>query len=411
MRIKTALIKLLHLKSWKDLGRLPRPLWFLSFAALINRMGTMAVPFLVLYLTQQEKLSAERAAFALALYGAGAMLGSLFSGWLCDRWHPLRVMQSSLLMSSIFLLSFPSVHGHALIYAVTFVWGLVTESYRPASMVLVSDIAPAPQRKQAFVLYRLAINLGMSIGPAIGGFLAEVSFRSIFVVDGIFTFGTFLIMIFGMRETAAKKTAATSSEEKSRRNGFVTALSDLRYMAFLAGVTFIGIVFFQHESSMPLFMVNDLRLLPSVYGMMFTINAAMIVFLEVPVNAATEHWSYRKTLIVGAMLFAIGNGALLFVSSGLGVALTVAIWTVGEMIFFPSSAAYISEMAPSRNRGQYMALFNLSFSFASMFGRWAGTLVLVQLGANALWIGVFLLGCIASAIFARTQAARTASSG
>ena len=118
--------------------------------------------------------------------------------------------------------------------------------------------------------------------------------------------------------------------------GPATIFHDRLFLIFLVGVFVVGIVFFQHESALPLYLVQYLSLSPAFYGMLFTINTLLIVALEVPLNTATAHWSNTRLLVIGSMLFAIGFGALAVIASPAGVIATVVVWTFGEMLLFPS---------------------------------------------------------------------------
>jgi MFS family permease len=169
---------------WRGLGALPRKIWIHFAATLVNRLGTMAIPFLVLYLTQDVGFTAVRAGLILSLYGAGSLVVSPFLGRLADRVGHVRMMKASLLSSGLVMLAYPLARTPGAIAAVTIALAVTAEAFRPASLSVLTDIAPPDQRKAAFAVNRLAINLGMSIGPAVGGYLAEISFPAIFRVDG-----------------------------------------------------------------------------------------------------------------------------------------------------------------------------------------------------------------------------------
>jgi MFS family permease len=80
------------------------------------------------------------------------------------------------------------------------------------------------------------------------------------------------------------------------------------------------------------------------------------------------------------------------------VAATVVIWTFGEMILFPSSSAYVADLAPAEKRGVYMGLYVMTFSIAFMIGPWVGVAILERFGATALWGGALVCGCLAALI-------------
>ena len=171
------------LKYWKDLRHLPRPVWVVAGSQLVNRAGSMVLTFLVLYLTRDRGFSPEHAGFILFLYGAGSIVSAPIAGRLADRFGAVPLMRVSLFLSGAMLLVYPFARTPPSIAAVTIVLAMLTEAFRPAAMSFFGETVEPARRKSAFAVYRLAINLGMAIGPAVGGILATISFRYLFFAD------------------------------------------------------------------------------------------------------------------------------------------------------------------------------------------------------------------------------------
>jgi predicted MFS family arabinose efflux permease len=369
--------------------------WLLFATNLINRAGMMVLPFLVLYLTRELGFSLARAGSMLALYGASAIVFGPIGGRLSDRIGALPVMRVSLIASGCVLLLFPLARSFAAVAAMTVLWAGCAEMFRPASLAAITHVVAPGERRQAFALNRLAINLGMSIGPALGGFLATVSFRAMFAVDAVTTLLAGAVLAL----TPWRAFSGVNSEAANRHGepiGPATILHDTLFLGFLGGVFLVGIVFFQHESALPLYLVQYLSLSPAFYGMLFTINTLLIVALEVPINTATAHWPNTRSLVFGCMLFAIGFGALGVIASPGGVIATVVVWTFGEMLLFPAMAAHMAEIAPENRRGAYMGAYSMSMSIALTVGPWMGTQLLAAFGAVTVWSVMFALGALAA---------------
>lgn len=387
---------------WRGLGALPREVWLLFATTLINRAGTMALPFLVLYLTRGLGLSAGEAGFALAVYGAGALLGAPLAGSLSDRVGSLLVMRVSLLLSGGILLLFPVLGSYPALLAATFAWAVIGEAFRPASLAIVSDLVPPEQRKAAFAVTRLAINLGMSVGPAVGGFLATVSFSALFLIDGATALAAGVVLALApWRSTGRAVPEAGGGAHAPASPAGV--LADRRALVFLSAIFLVAVVFLQHEAAMPLFLVRHLHFTESFYGMLFTVNTVLIILLEVPLNARMAEWPHRRALALGAFLFAAGFGLLGVATAAWAVVGTVVVWTFGEMILFPTSAAYVAELAPAGRRGEYMGAYTMAFSLAFVVGPWAGAALLERLGGGALWGVVFACGTLAALVMLRLE--------
>ncbi len=184
------------MNPWKGLNTLPRNMWIIFFTTLINRTGTMVLPFLTLYLTTKEGLNAGDAGLVIAFYGAGALVTAPLSGKLSDKIGPLLQMKLSLITTGVVLIIYSFVNKYYLILAVTFLLAIINESFRPANLSIISQVVPPKQRRSAFALNRLAINIGMSIGPAVGGILTLINFSLIFYIDGLTSILAGIFLVF-----------------------------------------------------------------------------------------------------------------------------------------------------------------------------------------------------------------------
>jgi MFS family permease len=414
------------MNPWRGLKNLPRGIWIICAATLVNRAGTMVLPFLVLYLTRTLGISPARAALSLTVYGLAALMAMPVAGRLTDKIGPLAVMKGSLVLSGLVLFLFPLAHSFPAILAITLLFAILNESVRPPSLSIISDMVAAPQRKAAFALSRLAINLGMSIGPALGGILAFFSFRWLFFVDGATSILAGVVLALApwprrghIEPYEPEKEDPSDLGREIEADGVellapahpaadLRAFRNRRMLYFLAALIPAQFVFFQLTSTVPIFLVHNLGLPEAIYGTVFTLNTLMIVAIEVPLNSAMAHWSHRSTLMLGAFLYAVGFGSYAFLTRPAEIYAAVAIWTFGEMILLPGSAAYAAEIAPAGRRGEYMGLYTMSFSIAFSLGPWIGANVLDRWGPHVLWAGVFVSGCISALLMSRIGSGKTA---
>ena len=394
---------------WSGLKTIPRNIWILSAASLINRSGAMVLPFMVLYAVSEFKVSAGNAGLVLAAYGVGAFVSAPFTGKLSDRFGSVRLMIISLFGSGIFLIGYSFVTNFYMFLLLSFFWAIIAEAFRPASMSFVSTEAPADRRKTAFALYRLAINLGMSIGPLIGGLLSSINFHLLFYVDGITSIAAAIFLMFSrLKETSPSisqiKVIDSPNEELTESVG---VFNNKRFVFLLLAIIPVVIVFFQHIGAFPLFIVDELGFSRATFGILISINTILIIIIEVPLNDAMRKWDDWKALMLGAFLSGLGFGLLAIFHSIYGIVISIVFWTFGEMIFFPAANDYVSEISPEKQRGEYMGYFQMTFSFAFMIGPWLGTEVLDSLGSLILWTGCFALGLISAIMMLKLRVKNT----
>ena len=396
----------------RQLRELPRSVRVLFVATLINRCGTMVLPYLALYVTQGLGAGAEAAGTVLSAYGLGAIVAPTLAGWLVDRFGALWVMRLSLLASGVILLAYPlAPNAVSVLVALTFVLSLVGEGFRPASLAVVADTVPAAQRKAAFTVLRFAINLGMSIGPAVGGLLAATSFRALFYIDGATSIGAGALLAVARWSDASGVAAALAppADPGGATPGPITGEaghSRSTFARFLAGALLLALVFFQFESSLPLFMVRDVQSTEAVYGALIGLNAVIIILTEIPLNLKMSAWPHPRSMALGTLFCAVGFGILAFGKSLALVVASVPLWTIGEMIVLPATAAFVSDLAPPGRTGAFMGYYTTAFGLGFALGPFAGIYALEHFGSGVLWTGAFLVGIVATALFAGLPSVR-----
>jgi MFS family permease len=177
----------------------PRQFWILFGGTLVNQIGSgMVFPFLTLYLHQRLNLSMTLVGVILSIWAISGLLGSLVGGSLADQMGRKRLMVTSLGTNALGLVAFGFADTlPTAVAAVVFV-GFVSSMFQPARDAMVADLVDTDKRPQAYGLLRVVANLGIGIGPAIGGFLASVSYLIAFLSSASATLIFFFITLFMM---------------------------------------------------------------------------------------------------------------------------------------------------------------------------------------------------------------------
>lgn len=298
--------------------------------------------------------------------------------------------------SGVLFFAFSFITNYNWILVATFFLAAVNESFRPANLSLITEIVAPSQRRMAFALNRLAINAGMSIGPVIGGFLTLIDYHYLFYANAIASIAA------GIYFSSVKWLSLAGDDKEKITEGLSTIrlsiLSDKTFLFFLFAVIPANLVFFQHLGALPLYIVNDLGYTTAAFGLFGSINTVLIIIAEVPLNNWMNDTPYKKSLIIGALLAGIGFGGFAIATTTIPLVIAIIVFTFGEMIFFPITAAYTSEIAPANRRGEYMGYYQMTFSFAFSAGPWLGTVVYQNYGSVILWSSALVFGLLTSAL-------------
>ena len=373
-----------------DIRELPAAAWFLLAGTLVNRFGSFVLAFLVLYLTRRG-YSAPEAGLAVSAYGIGSVAASLAGGYLADRIGRRSTIAISMFLSAAAMIALWRASTMSAIIPLTGVAGFTSELYRPASAALLTDLTEPGKRVTAFALYRLAINLGMGIGPAVGGVMAERSFAWLFIGDAATS------VVFGLLALVALPAGIKHAGAKPHPKASVRLLmSDKGFLLFLFA-SFLGmLVYVQAHSTFPLHVVAH-GFSNTVYGLLLSLNGLMVVVIELPLSAVTRRFEPKKVMAAGMLLTGIGFGLTGLAEPLYFLVATVVIWTLGEIIAMPVAAAYVADNSPDHMRGLYQGSWGLSFGFGFMFGPALGTMLWHQF-SSLMWLGCFVVNATAAAI-------------
>ena len=373
---------------WDDLRLLPRAAWVLFGGTFINRFGSFVLAFLVFYLTSRG-YSAASAGLALSAYGVGSMGAALAGGHLADTIGRRNSIALSMFSSATTMLALSQATGIRVIVPLTALAGFTAELYRPASSALIADLTPHGRRITGFAMYRLAVNAGVAAGPAVAGFLAQRSFLWLFIGDALTS------VVYGCAAYLALPADHDRVDHPSMTRSAVTRMAaDARLVRMLVATLALAFVIHQAYATFPLHLARS-GFSPVVYGSLMSLNGLLIIVIELWVTTVTRRLPALIALSIGLVLNGIGFGAIGIAASVSALALTVVVWTFGEMVYSPVGSAYIADIAPLDLRGRYQAAYAFTYSLGLMLAPIGGTL-LYSVNPSALWTTCFLL-CLAAA--------------
>lgn len=367
---------------------MPRTVWVLFVGTLINRFGSFVLVFLAVYLTGKG-YTAPQAGLAIGAYGVGAICASLVGGWMADHLGRRNTIVLSMVLSACIMMGLSQAEGYALLMALTIVAGFCAEMYRPAATALIADVTTPAQRVTAYALYRLAINAGFAIGPAVGGLVAHKSFFLLFLGDAVTSLVYAGIAIVALPNRVVAHQAAVKGH-----SAFRVIMRDSRFLMFLASTMAASMVFMQHISSYPL-QITALGYSSGVFGLLISLNGVLICLTELPLTSYTRRLPPRRVMVIGMLVFGAGFALTGLARTIPGLAVTVVIWTIGEMFYFPMAAAHVANISPPDMRGRYQGAWGISWGLGAVLGPVLGT-ALFAIEPRAVWPACGIIAVIGS---------------
>lgn len=380
-----------HLKNYfKVYQGLSTPAWMLALVMLVNRSGAMVVPFLGVYLVNHLGFSLENAGILLSCFGIGSVAGSSLGGWLTDKFGHFNVQLFSLIGIIPLFLLLPHLTTMPTIAAGILALSLVSDIFRPANSVSLAHYSKPENLVRSFTLNRMALNLGFSIGPALGGFLAAISYDLLFYGNAVGATVAALIFYFYFRN---KKGSAKDKETEALKSiPYQSPYKDKLFLVFTFLSILFAICFFQLFSTLPLYYREVYQLTEKSIGVILAFSGVVIFCLEMMI----VHFAERKSTAGNAIIIGVIFCGLAFAS----LAVVYGIWLlyismfllcIAEMLAMPFMATVTLQRSNAKNRGAYMGLNSLALSAGLIFAPWWGTKIAAGYGFNTLWVGTGLL--------------------
>ncbi len=342
---------------------LPKPLYMLCIATIINSMGIFVFPFLTLYLTGRSGMSQGEAGNFMFFISIVYIPGNFIGGKLADRWGRKRLMVVTQIISAALYIpcGFPMFSKYVpwLILLSVFFDGITD----PARSAMMTDLTTPENRRTAFSLQYLVHNLGFAVGSLIAGFLFEHASSWLFWGNALAVFAATAIVGAKVGETKPTQqqidaTIGTGSTEEAHKGSLVQALMSRPFLiVFTMIVTWYGFVYNQHRFALPL----QTKALfgesgAAIFGTFMTLNAVLVIFLSTPVMALSKKWKPINSVALAGVFYAVGFGMIGLSRNIWLLYLSTILWTLGEIVNATNEGAYVANHTPISHRGRFQAV-------------------------------------------------------
>lgn len=388
-------MKTLYLNYINTFRGLSREVWWLSLITLINRAGTMVIPFLSLYLTKDLDFTLKDVGWIMSCFGLGSVIGSWIGGKLTDRIGFYKVMLLSLIFTGFLFIVLQYVTTFVGFCVGIFFVMLVADTFRPAIFVALSAYSKPENKTRSVTLIRLAINLGFSAGPAVGGLIiAKIGYSGLFWVDGVTCLLASLLLIKVLHPKKAKVL------DEIKNDNPTSIYKDKAFWIFFVAMFIFGFTFLQYFSTMPLYYKDGYGLSELEIGLLMGMNGFVIFALEMPLIKWLENSKYSQVfLMLVGLVLTLFSFAVLLIANWVGLLIIGMLFmTIGEMIAFPFSNAFVMDRAKRGKQGEYMAFYSISFSAAHIFGHNTGMQLVDSIGFTDTWTLITIV-CFIGTLF------------
>ena len=376
----------------------PSQFWVIVGSNFIDRVGgALIFPFFALYITRKFQVGMTEVGLLFALFSIADMFGTMIGGALTDFLGRKGMIIMGLIVSALTSLVMGFVQQLEWFYVMGVISGLFATAAGPAHQAMLTDILPEKKRAEGFGVMRVAMNLSVAIGPAIGGFIASYSYLILFIADTVTSLITALIVYLVVEETLPEEKEETARKSfKQTFVGYGEVLKDRKFMMFVLISTIATIVYSQMYSTLSVFL-RDVHGIPeSGYGWLMTLNAGMVVLFQFMITRKISKHPPMLIMALGSLFYVIGFGMYGFVNAYLLFMLAMVIITIGEMVIIPVAQAYVGEAAPEDMRGRYSGVMGFSWMIPWMIGPLLAGLIMDYGDPNWVWYGSAILGLVAT---------------
>ncbi|GGW13779.1 MFS transporter [Streptomyces capoamus] len=374
---------------------LPGAFWWLWAATLVNRLGGFVVVFLSLYVTLDRGGSASFAGFVTTLYGVGGAVGSVVGGLLADRLGRRVTLLGAQLLSAAGTGALAFAQGRTALAVTACLVGLAGTASRPVVQAVVADLVGARARVRAFSLLYWAVNIGVAVSAALAGVLAQRGYTLLFLGEAAVTVVCALTVYLAVGETRPDPVRHADDAGPGTRAGAERS-HRRRFVAFVAVTFLVGLLMQEVSTALPLTMTRA-GLGARDYGLVISLNGLLVVALQLPAGRILARFRPAGPLAVGTLLLGGGLGTTAVAASPGTYALTVVVWTVGEILLAPTAMAAVADLVPDHAHGRHQGMYSFAWSAAACVAPAVSGYALDAVGPTALWGASATLGALAAA--------------
>ena len=393
-------------KMLNHYSKLPKSIYILFFARMVNSMGAFVYPFLTIYLTKTLSLDEGEAGFIVMLAITAHLPGLIVGGRLADWIGRKRILLLFQGLAAICFIPCAFLNNPFLIPRLLILSAFFLGAAQPASTAMTADLTNPSNRKAAFSLLYLGNNIGFAVGPLIAGFLYNNYLMWIFLGDAATTLASLTLVYLFIQETLPSKEKIEESfqlgnnyEKAERGNLWQVLRKRPRLLLFTMISLIYSFVYAQTTFSIP---IQVLELFgdkgPKVFGVIMTTNALVVSCLTIIIISLTHKIKAVLNVALAGLLYAIGFGVIFFITDLAWLLFSTIIWSIGEILVTTNTNVYIANHTPMSHRGRFNAVIPVIMGAGFALGPLISGDYIRKYGVNNIWPAICFLSIVAAVL-------------
>jgi MFS family permease len=372
---------------------LPKQIYILFGARIINALGLFIHPLLTLIFTRKIGLGATEAGLYVALCGVLFGVSSILGGKLSDHMSRKKLIIICEGMAAISLMVSALLPVNMLMVYFIMLANAFLGLAEPSHNALVADVTEIHQRDKAYSLVYLGFNIGFIVGPALGSFLFEKHLKWLFIGDGLTLFIAVVLIAIFIKENDPISHLEVASEVTTKDSTLSILVKNPLLVLFALVLLGYNIVYSQWGFMMPLTIAGALEGGIQFYGLLASFNGLIVIVFTPLVTGHFEKMSSLKRIVIGGFLYTVGFGSFAFIVHPIAIFTAAFIFTMGEIFITISYMPYIISHSPVTHRGRMSAILPLIIGAGFTFGPMIMGPVVESFGLQRSWvfIGIFML--------------------
>jgi len=393
-----------------QLRKYPRQFWLMFFGLIFSTTGTTMIwPFLMIFVSERLTLPLTAVASLMTVNAIAGLTSSILSGPIVDRYGRKWVMVIGLIGNALAYLLYANASQYwhfALLMALS---GFFQPSYRIGTDAMLADMFTPEERADAYALIRMGRNVGVALGPALGGFVLSRSYTyGLYgAAFALAMYGLFVLLF--IHETYTPTLDKAAERLKTQVRGYLQALQDKLFMHLVGAFALVELCAAMVWVMLSVYLKTGFGIPESRYAWLPTTNALMVVLFQVLVTRFTRKHKPTRVMAFGAGFYTLAMVVIAASGSYWGFWAAMVIMTIGELAVVPTATAFAANLAPADKRGRYMSLYGLTWHFATGISPLLAGVLSDNLSPRSPWIVGAVIGVISITAFLSLRKRETSS--